>query len=230
MHQVADSTVLWCPPDPGARHHRLTTDAEREAASRFTHAADRDRRLTARVLARRFAAERLGVDPATVEIGTEPRGRPVLVHAEGRPLHLSITHAGDLVGVALADQPIGIDVEVVSAMAPVLTSGVVWTARELADLGDLPLPRRLTTAATWWTAKEAVLKSLGRGLLDPAEMLEIRGSITPWQALDVGDDHAAAIAARDMQTLQAAVYRLADVDDLPVREVPAPLGHHPGQK
>lgn len=206
--------VLWCAPDPSARQHGLTTAADRDRAGRFRLPVDADRRLTARVLARRAAAHHLGRDPGEVHLGAAPEGRPVLLDAHGRPLdaHLSITHAGRFVGVAVADHPVGIDVQDVAALAPVLTSDLVWTTRELHDLAALDAEQALLTAATWWTAKEAVLKSLGRGLLEPAELLEIRRPPVPWRSLDVGPSHAAAIASAGPSALLATEQHLTRID------------------
>lgn len=207
--------VLWCPPDPAARRHPLVTSVDLERAGRFRLAVDADRHLTARVLARRAAAHRLGITPAEVRIAAEPHGRPLLHDSSGTPLplHLSITHAGAHVGIAIATAPVGLDVQDVAALSEVLDSELVWTPGERADLAGLPLPERLCTAASWWTAKEAVLKSLGRGLLDPAEELEARHSPIPWLSLDVDPDHAAAIASAGGVDRALTSTRLGGVDD-----------------
>lgn len=207
--------VLWCPPDPAARRHPLVASAELDRAARFRLAVDADRHLTARVLARRAAARRLGIDPAVIRIASEPDGRPLLLDTSGTPLplHLSITHAGAHVGIAVAATPVGLDVQDIAALRDLLDSELVWTPRERADLAELPFPERLSTAASWWTAKEAVLKSLGRGLLDPAEDLEIRRSPVPWHSLDIDTDHAAAIASAGGTDRPMDSMRLGGVDD-----------------
>ena len=191
-----DALVLWCQPDPGAAAHPLATDDDRRRAARFRLPVDGHRHLTGRVLARRAAATWLGIDPAGVHVAVEPHGRPVLVDGSGDRLaaHVSVTHAGDLVGVAVAGSPVGLDVQDLAAFEGLLHSPDLWTPAEIADLALLDPAERLRSAASWWTAKEAVLKSLGRGLLDPVEALDVRDSHVPWHAVDVGDHHAAAIA------------------------------------
>jgi len=206
--------VLWCPPDPTARGHRLLTAGDRERADCFRLTVDADRYLTARVLARRAGAAWLGIDATDVRVDVESEGRPFLVDGAGLPLaaHLSITHAGDLVGVAVAALPVGLDVQDVPALAHVLDSDLVWTATELADLARLAPTPRLTTAAAWWTAKEAVLKSLGRGLLERPEELEIRSSDVSWRSLEVAPGHAAALATAEAEALVATERRLAGIN------------------
>ncbi len=210
--------VLWCPPDPAARRHPLVVSEELDRAARFRLAVDADRHLTARVLARRAVAQRLGIDPAGVRIASEPDGRPLLLDTSDTPLplHLSITHAGAHVGIAVSAAPVGLDVQDTAALSHLLDSELVWTPDERADLAALPFPERVSTAASWWTAKEAVLKSLGRGLLDPAEELEIRRSPVPWHSLEVDPDHAAAIASPDGASRPTTSVCLGGVDD-PIR-------------
>jgi len=212
---MTDALVVWCPPDRGATTHPLVTEADRQRASRFRLRVDASRHLTGRVLARRAGASWSGVDPAEVHVATEPEGRPILVDHAGAHLaaHVSITHAGDLVGVAVAGSPVGLDVQDVAAFHDLLGSPDLWTPTEIADLARTDPAVRLQTAATWWTAKEAVLKSLGRGLLDPVETLEVRDCPVHWHALDPGPGHAAAIAGA-AAVRQVRLRHLADPIDV----------------
>lgn len=193
---MTNALVVWCPPDPQAAVHDLVTADDRARAARFRLAVDAWRHLTGRVLARRAGALWLDTDPSGVHVAVGVEGRPHLTDGRGStlPAHVSITHAGDVVGVAVAGSAVGLDVQDVVALEGLLESPDIWTPAEIADLRSTDPVDRLRTAARWWTAKEAVLKSLGRGLLDPVQTLEARSSPVPWHALHLDDEHAAAIA------------------------------------
>lgn len=85
-----------------------------------------------------------------------PSGQPYLPDLPG--LHLSISHSGDRVVCAVADVPVGIDLELPRPVRPGLAAR--WfdpdeqarIARDPAAFFDL------------WMAKEAVLKEIGCGL------------------------------------------------------------------
>jgi 4'-phosphopantetheinyl transferase len=90
-----------------------------------------------------------------------PDGRPVLP-GTGSP-HFSLAHSGDAVLVAVAGQPVGVDVEqephgcmcsMTSAMHP----------SDAAVMMALPEPQRHEAVIRWWVRAEAVLKCTGEGI------------------------------------------------------------------
>lgn len=97
---------------------------------------------------RAVVREALGND---VMIAYNELGAPVLC---GRAEHLSVSHAGDCVVVALADRPIGVDIERMDRNFE-RVKGKYLTANELAISCD---SRFLAVA---WCAKEAVYKRYG---------------------------------------------------------------------
>lgn len=94
---------------------------------------------------------------------TNPWGKPQL---EGREnLHLSLSHSGHWAVCALSDHPVGIDVE-----APRCTPAVArrfFRPDELTSEDPVFLTRL-------WTAKEAFVKALGRGLTIPLDSFAVR--------------------------------------------------------
>ena len=181
--------------------------AERQRAARFVRPADRDRYRVAHVGLRQLLGAYLGIAPADVELTREPcpgcgreHGRPAVV---GTPLHFSLSHAGDLVVFAVADTPVGVDVEEVpsSDVLPGLTA--VLHPLERAELEALALDERAWAFARCWTRKEAFLKGTGMGLGgDPTGVCVGAGPepLAPagWQLADVAvaDGYAAACAVR----------------------------------
>jgi 4'-phosphopantetheinyl transferase len=158
------------------RHHTLLDAGETRRRARFRLDADRDRFTLGTVLLRALVAQRTNVDFAAATIDRtcdscgEPHGRPRLAHPG---LEASISHAGDVVAVALTDAgPVGVDIEVVptgeyeSLIASVCTPAEQEFVRGPRDF------------YAYWTRKEAVLKATGEGLRRPMTDL----IVTPPQA------------------------------------------------
>ncbi len=153
---------------------------ERGRLARFRRAADRARYLAAHALVRllltegRTAAATLRFD-RSCRCG-EPHGKPVLPGGPG----FSLTHAGDLVGVAVwPGGAVGLDVEQVRDVADLASLTVhVHSPAELARGGE---PDRAAFFRTW-TRKEALLKATGDGLAAPmsAITLGVDGAVEDW--------------------------------------------------
>lgn len=108
-------------------------------------------------LACRLAGEVLG---RAVGLTAEPSGKPVLDAA----LAVSLSHRPGLTLVGLAEGGIGVDIELIPADDPLALARDHFAPAEHAWLAALPATAR-PRAFTWlWTAKEAVLKALGRGI------------------------------------------------------------------
>ncbi|WP_214405138.1 4'-phosphopantetheinyl transferase family protein [Pseudonocardia lacus] len=156
--------IRWARPvDPDTAAHLvvLLDDTERARLPRFRLPADRARYLAAHALTRLVLADAVGADPAELRFDRtcrcgEQHGKPVLPGGPG----FSLTHAGDVVGVAVHSGPVGLDVE---------------RARPLSDITAMAAHVRSPGEAvadeaaffTLWTRKEALLKATGEGLSAP---------------------------------------------------------------
>jgi 4'-phosphopantetheinyl transferase len=161
-------TIWWAAPvDPEAATALvgLLDDHERVRLARLRRPADRARYLAAHALVRLVlaplvgtAADALAFD-RTCRCGA-PHGKPVLPGGPG----FSLSHAGELVGVAVReDGPVGLDVEQVRDVADLdALAGHVRSPAERAR-GDLD-PAGFFRA---WTRKEALVKATGDGLAAP---------------------------------------------------------------
>lgn len=154
-----------------ARHSELLDEVESARSRALRRAADRARFVVGCALLRRVLGARLGMEPSRVPLDRtcpecgEPHGRPRL----RRPIHISVSHAGTRVAVAVGPLPVGVDVERVD---PALDLGPLAAAAltdgERAALGRLPPGDRAGGFLALWTRKEAVLKATGDGLnVDP---------------------------------------------------------------
>jgi 4'-phosphopantetheinyl transferase len=145
--------------------------------------------IVRRVLAARFSlpAAKIDLDRTCTECGT-PHGK---VRAAG--VELSVTHSGQLVGVAFSDRPVGLDVEKVDPELDVdALARMALSAAEAQELCGYNGIAKVRTFTTYWTRKEAVLKATGEGLRGDLRAEAPTGIHV--QALDVRTDHRAALA------------------------------------
>lgn len=144
---------------------------ERERATRFRVMADRNRFVVGRGLLRLMVARATGTAAAQVKIRVGPNGRPWL--GPSGP-SINVSHGGDLVAVALSHQAVGIDVEAVSASPPVEIMPLAFSAAERSAMAPSIDSTRFYRI---WTAKEAVLKAAGSGLVDEINQLSVEAGI-----------------------------------------------------
>ena len=148
------------PADVRAAHACLSS-AERSRAARLRFERHRRRFVVARARLRQLLAERLGVQPAAVEITCGNNGKPCLARGRWR---FSVSHCDDVALFAFSQaSEIGVDVE---AIRPIREADVIaahfFSPREKA-LGFLYC----------WTRKEALAKALGDGLSMPLHELDV---------------------------------------------------------
>lgn len=159
--------VWWARPDAARPwHRRLFTADELGRADAYRRREDRDRFTVGCATSRLVLGRLLGLAPADVPLRRDcarcgrPHGRPRL---PGDELHLSVSHSGDWVAVAVTDLgPVGVDVERHAPTAELAET--VLSPAEAAVLARLPEPERATALIEYWVRKEAVLKATGDGL------------------------------------------------------------------
>lgn len=125
-------------------------------------------------------------------------GRPAVV---GGGVHFSLSHSGDVALIALAAQPVGVDVEEGPRSKTVDDLATNLHPRETKELMALPPQERMTAFGRVWSRKEAYLKGIGTGLGRELD-LDYVGSVVPpppgpdgWVITDVAvAGYAAAVA------------------------------------
>lgn len=169
---------------------------ERERQRRFSRAPDRRSFLTGHVLLRRMLAARLRRPPATLRLYRElcplcggPHGRPAL-DAPGAGLHYSLSRTAELVLVAIADAPVGVDVEALPEAATVTEVVRALHPQEREEILTAHPTERPQVFARLWTRKEAYLKGVGSGIaveLDAVNLAARPGDAEPsgWTVHDV---------------------------------------------
>jgi 4'-phosphopantetheinyl transferase len=173
----AGTAHLWWArrQDASARHDGLLDDIERQRWTAYRRTADRERFLVGCALAKTVLAAYAGQCPADVRFDRtcgrcgQPHGKPVLT---GGGFEHSVSHSGDLVAVAVAADPVGVDVEQLDGRVRPLgddgdtrgLAGLVFSEEEQASLDAVRPADRTRAFLVAWTRKEAVTKATGDGL------------------------------------------------------------------
>ncbi|MFZ6769526.1 4'-phosphopantetheinyl transferase family protein [Undibacterium sp. Di26W] len=154
----------------------LLSSAEQARCQRYMHQDDRDRYLGGRALVKLAVAINTGVPVQDMSIVLATSGKPAIVfarHAPPPPPSISISHAGELIIVALGNMSdIGVDVELLhhDVNLDELMS-VVCSASEIAEINRLNSKSRTQKFYEFWVLKEAYLKATGDGLSADARRL-----------------------------------------------------------
>lgn len=149
-------------PHPTAGLRDLLSTVERDRIDRLRRDEDRRSRALAAAVLRLAVSAATGTPPREVVIERtcptcgQPHWRPTL---PGTGLHASISHAGDLVAVALTTAgPVGIDVERITDVDLAGLARLVLHPTEQAAMNGR------TDFFRYWSRKEAVVKATGEGL------------------------------------------------------------------
>jgi 4'-phosphopantetheinyl transferase len=153
-----------------ADYETLLTDEERRRGQRFLHAADRERLILGRVLARTMLSHYTGVPPRAWSIVIDEHGRPEL---GGRPagtpdLRFNLSHTDGLVACAVTvGREVGVDVEHINRRITYDVPERFFSKREVAELRALPRDAQDLVFFDYWTLKESYIKARGLGLALP---------------------------------------------------------------
>lgn len=136
---------------------------ETDRLYRFVHEEDRRSYAAAHGGARRLLARILQQPPEALRFSTSAYGKPILSPPVSA-LDFNISHARGVVAVAVAQRPVGVDVE------PLRTfdgmdgmSDLVLSPQEQVSLRNASDALRPKLFLRYWTLKEALLKAAGAG-------------------------------------------------------------------
>jgi 4'-phosphopantetheinyl transferase len=174
--------------DASARLSGLLDRVERGRWAAYRRDADRERFLVGCGLAKTVIAARTGQQPAEVSFDRtcrqcgKPHGKPAIRRSG---LEFSVAHSGDLVAVAVATAPVGVDVEQLEGRPRELGGGdpatlarLVLAAEEQAALAAVASSGRARAFLVAWTRKEAVTKAKGDGLRIPLSAVVVAPDAT----------------------------------------------------
>lgn len=229
---MIECAVRWSPPLPAEpRFLALLDEVEQGRFEGYRQDIDKRRFLTGRVLAKTVTAERLSMAveevrfDATCDDCGKPHGRP---RVPGAALMLSISHSGDLIGVAAtAGTAVGLDVETATRRADDSLIEYALSPLERVAVSDLSPEVRTMAFFTYWTRKEAVMKATGKGLKIPLQSITFSGHDEQARLLSSGDaaldpDRTRLVDLKATEGYRAAV-ALLTTDEISVTEDFTPL-------
>jgi len=211
---------VWWASINDQHDHLLTLldPTEQWRRGNFRRADDRARFTVGATLLRLASARLLGCSPTELAFVREcpdcgrPHGRPAL---RGHDLHLSVSHAGEIILVALStDAEIGVDVEKVDDDKPPRLVKRVLDADEMDRFLTTPRAGQAEEFFRAWTRKEAVLKATGQGLRLPMNAVGFApdGQLTSYPdrpELPAGTTMFDLDPAANLPSLSCASYRAA---------------------
>ena len=139
------------------------TESEMTFSKRYASADSKEAYLKGRSGLRAFASLYASIAPRDVKIEITKSGKPFFENIAG--LHFNISHSGSEVAIAFSTNPVGFDMEVLDRKRDCLAIAerffTAEESREVKMAGD----SANKLFARLWTAKEAMLKLSGEGLV-----------------------------------------------------------------
>ncbi|MFZ1663773.1 MAG: 4'-phosphopantetheinyl transferase superfamily protein [Flavobacteriales bacterium] len=166
--------VAWYAPlenlqDRATRYAKLLDTEELQRADRFRFVHDRERFILGHGLLREILGRHLNADPTKLELQRGEFGKPFL---RGNPVQFNLSDTKDGLLVALAQQPVGADIETLHRSTDhTSVAEHYFTPNEVAGMAAAKDSKRRFLEL--WTRKEAVLKACGVGLMDDLHSLEV---------------------------------------------------------
>ncbi len=178
--------------DPLSAEHPELTLAESDILAAFRFEKRRRDWLGGRLAAKRAVLRLAGSgvfgwcpeSTRAVEILPGPTREPQVQAPASRgpsELQVSISHSGQLAGAVACyrdDGRIGFDMERVEPVEPALYS-LAFLPTEIQAIDSVPVPSQTSWVHAFWTAKEAVSKAIGTGLMTCLHDIELSLPVGP---------------------------------------------------
>jgi len=193
---VIDGVHIWhaALDEPGWPGSEELPPEERKRAGDFLRAEPGRRWVASRWALRRVLADYLELPPAAIEIEVGEAGKPRL--AAGGGLGFNLSHSEGLALIAVAEQDVGVDVELIRPERDLRALAErALPAADAAAVSAAPEDERAAVFHRAWARHEARLKCLGTGLGS-----EPRRTPVAVQDLDVAPGFAAAVAVVGAET------------------------------
>lgn len=136
-------------------------------ANRFVHADVRRRFVVCRGTLRSVLAQMVGCTPSAVTFRYEQWGKPQLAKPRVPNLHFNVSHSGEWALIAIAQSPLGVDVEVINSRITYRAiAAQILSPGEQQSWEQLSSAHREEATLKLWVCKEALLKAMGLGIAE----------------------------------------------------------------
>lgn len=165
-------TIHIISPDAGGDETGNLTEGDRQRAATFRFPGDAKHWAACRAALRRILGRFCGLHPRDVPIVPGRNGKPALTGAFAG-IHFNLSHCHDLALVVVGGSPVGIDIESLGRAPDLLGCESSFCHPREINLLPVDPEARSMKLLEIWTAKEAILKALGTGLLQPPEEVRL---------------------------------------------------------
>lgn len=152
----------------------LSTD-EQQRAERFVRKADEQRFIVGRGVLRSLLSHYCHRPPADIQLTYNEYGKPMVSSPPGGcALEFNLSHTENWVVYAIAQTPIGIDLEKIHTVAqlPKIIERF-FSKQEQATFQHLLEEQQNDHFFPFWTAKEAYTKAIGQGISLPLDQIDV---------------------------------------------------------
>ena len=139
----------------------LVSAEKQKRIKKFRFFQDAQNCLLGDVLARTEICRATGLDNSQLRFSTNTYGKPFLINNDS--IHFNISHTGFYVACVVADEPVGIDIEIIKPIELKIAERF-FTSDEAAYVMDRDYICRFYEV---WTKKESHIKCEGQGLGKP---------------------------------------------------------------
>ncbi|NOX46626.1 MAG: 4'-phosphopantetheinyl transferase superfamily protein [Chlorobi bacterium] len=136
-------------------------ESSQQKINTFKNLPDLQRSLLGEVIARRVLSEKTATPGKAIVFEKSEKGKPYLA-GHSNP-YFNISHSGNYVVLAFADEEVGIDVEKIRPINYRVAKRF-YSKAEFAELDKKDGQEKLEFFFDLWTLKESYLKLLGKGL------------------------------------------------------------------
>ncbi len=155
---TAENLHIWRIPAMAAHIPNVLTTAEQKRADAYANAEQRQLHITSRNALRSILCTYTGIPAADIQLTTGPHNKPLLQNHAA--LYFNVSHSGSWVVIAIANTPLGIDIEYNDrhfAFTEMLPQ--YFTPKEISNIEEHWDPR--AAFYSLWTRKESVIKANG---------------------------------------------------------------------
>ncbi|MGH9596466.1 MAG: 4'-phosphopantetheinyl transferase family protein, partial [Edaphobacter sp.] len=185
---------------PVEENFLLLSPPEQATASRRRAGRTREHFAIGRTCLKILLGNALAVDPGQLTLVQGPHGKPEIPSLNGTRLQFNVAHSKDTILIALSRQtPVGVDVEYINLATDIMeVAHANFTENETASLAAIADPEmRRRCFYIYWTRKEAIVKTDGRGLLLPLTSFDVSGESMNLQPVRVTESTGEVHAPKD---------------------------------